>query len=191
MLIADDKYTIIGSANINDRSMLGFRDSEVAVIIEDEEFEIRPMNNKPYKSGKFAGSLRRMLMREHLGIYKKSPELTPLIQDKLKLNLDSVNDPVSEHFWNNIWNETARSNTMIYEQVFPVIPTNEIKSFAQIPEYINKAKLCKVDKCKAEERLTTIKGHLVYLPLEFLIKETTPIFNYSPQDHFIPQVIWT
>ncbi|TMS21220.1 Phospholipase D1 [Larimichthys crocea] len=35
MLIADDNTVIIGSANINDRSMLGKRDSEVAVIIED------------------------------------------------------------------------------------------------------------------------------------------------------------
>ena len=32
-MIIDDKYTIIGSANINDRSMIGYRDSELAVII--------------------------------------------------------------------------------------------------------------------------------------------------------------
>lgn len=169
--------------------MLGSRDSEVAVIVEDEEFESHFMNMKPYKAGRFSGSLRRMLMREHLGIYKKTADLTPSPQEKLKL--DSVNDPISDHFWSNVWNETARLNTAIYEQVFPVIPTDEIKSFAQIPEYINKAKLCKVDKCKAEERLTAIQGHLVFLPLQFLIKELTPTFNYSPQDHFIPQVIWT
>jgi phospholipase D1/2 len=29
--VIDDKYALIGSANINDRSMLGFRDSELAV----------------------------------------------------------------------------------------------------------------------------------------------------------------
>jgi phosphatidylserine/phosphatidylglycerophosphate/cardiolipin synthase-like enzyme len=34
LLIADDRLVICGSANINDRSMLGKRDSEVAVIIE-------------------------------------------------------------------------------------------------------------------------------------------------------------
>jgi len=33
LLIADDQVVICGSANINDRSMLGKRDSEVAVII--------------------------------------------------------------------------------------------------------------------------------------------------------------
>ena len=31
MMIVDDNYAIIGSANINDRSMIGVRDSEIAV----------------------------------------------------------------------------------------------------------------------------------------------------------------
>jgi phospholipase D1/2 len=34
LLIADDKTIICGSANINDRSMLGTRDSEVAVLLQ-------------------------------------------------------------------------------------------------------------------------------------------------------------
>lgn len=34
LLIADDKVVICGSANINDRSLIGKRDSEIAVIIE-------------------------------------------------------------------------------------------------------------------------------------------------------------
>jgi phospholipase D1/2 len=34
LLITDDRLVICGSANINDRSMLGRRDSEIAVIIE-------------------------------------------------------------------------------------------------------------------------------------------------------------
>ena len=34
IMIVDDRMTIIGSANINERSMNGGRDSEVAVVIE-------------------------------------------------------------------------------------------------------------------------------------------------------------
>lgn len=34
LMIVDDKIVICGSANINDRSLIGKRDSEVAVIIE-------------------------------------------------------------------------------------------------------------------------------------------------------------
>ncbi len=32
LMIVDDRYMIIGSANINDRSLLGSRDSELAMI---------------------------------------------------------------------------------------------------------------------------------------------------------------
>lgn len=34
LMIVDDKVVICGSANINDRSLLGKRDSEIAVIIQ-------------------------------------------------------------------------------------------------------------------------------------------------------------
>lgn len=34
-MIVDDRKLIIGSANINDRSMLGYRDSELALVAED------------------------------------------------------------------------------------------------------------------------------------------------------------
>jgi phospholipase D1/2 len=33
MIIVDDQKAIIGSANINDRSMRGTRDSEIAVLV--------------------------------------------------------------------------------------------------------------------------------------------------------------
>ena len=32
LMLVDDLWAIVGSANINDRSMLGYRDSELAVI---------------------------------------------------------------------------------------------------------------------------------------------------------------
>ena len=35
LMIVDDCRVIIGSANINDRSMLGDRDSELAILVED------------------------------------------------------------------------------------------------------------------------------------------------------------
>ena len=36
-MIIDDNKVIIGSANINDRSLLGDRDSEIAIIVEGIE----------------------------------------------------------------------------------------------------------------------------------------------------------
>ena len=36
LMIIDDEVVIIGSANINDRSLLGCRDSEIAMVVQDE-----------------------------------------------------------------------------------------------------------------------------------------------------------
>lgn len=67
-MIVDDRYCIIGSANINERSMLGNRDSEVAAVVADQEMMPSFMNGKPYNVGVFPHSLRMRLMREHLGL---------------------------------------------------------------------------------------------------------------------------
>lgn len=46
LMIVDDNYMICGSANINDRSMMGNRDSEIAVVIEDKEKILTQLNYK-------------------------------------------------------------------------------------------------------------------------------------------------
>lgn len=51
-------FFFTGSANINDRSMLGKRDSEVAVIFEDSETTASVMDDQEYQAGKFALQLR-------------------------------------------------------------------------------------------------------------------------------------
>ncbi|KAK3821164.1 MAG: hypothetical protein J3Q66DRAFT_366907 [Benniella sp.] len=56
------------TANINDRSQVGFRDSEIAMIIEDTEMIPSFMNGVPYKAGKLAHTLRADLFKEHLGL---------------------------------------------------------------------------------------------------------------------------
>jgi len=67
-MIVDDRVAIIGSANINERSQRGNRDSEVAACVRDTETVETTMNGKPYKAARFAHTLRVRLMREHLGI---------------------------------------------------------------------------------------------------------------------------
>lgn len=58
VMIVDDEKAIIGSANINDRSMRGDWDSEVDVVIEDV---------------KFSRSLRHQLFREHFDFDVENP----------------------------------------------------------------------------------------------------------------------
>ena len=67
-MIADDRVAIIGSANINERSMLGDRDSETAAVVRDTDMINSTMNGEPYLVGRFPHTLRVRLMREHLGI---------------------------------------------------------------------------------------------------------------------------
>ncbi len=61
LMIVDDKYVICGSANINDRSMMGKRDSEVGALIEDTDLFDSIQNGKPTKAGKYAFSLRKKI----------------------------------------------------------------------------------------------------------------------------------
>ena len=51
------------AANINDRSMLGNGDSEIAVMITDKNFVDGEMNGIRCKVGKFSHSLRCRLFR--------------------------------------------------------------------------------------------------------------------------------
>ncbi|EME46326.1 hypothetical protein DOTSEDRAFT_148451 [Dothistroma septosporum NZE10] len=67
-MVVDDRHVIIGSANINERSMLGSRDSEVASVVTDTRMIPSFMGGKPYEVGEFPHTLRKRLMREHLGV---------------------------------------------------------------------------------------------------------------------------
>lgn len=53
----------MGSANINDRSQKGDGDSEIALVVEDDEILQTTMNGRPYAASKFAATLRRRLYR--------------------------------------------------------------------------------------------------------------------------------
>jgi len=81
IMIVDDIHAIIGSANLNDRSMLGNRDSEIVVHVEEE------VNSINDSLPPFAKDLRIKLMSEHFGI-----------------DIPNDLDPVSldSKFWNEV-----------------------------------------------------------------------------------------
>lgn len=68
ILIADDRLAIIGSANLNNRSQYGDRDSEIAVLVTGGDRIRTMMAGKPWTATLFAHTLRRNLMEEHLGL---------------------------------------------------------------------------------------------------------------------------
>lgn len=62
-MIVDDRMCICGSANINDRSLLGSRDSELSVVINDVEMIDSQLNGQKQEVGKFASTWRKKLFR--------------------------------------------------------------------------------------------------------------------------------
>ena len=117
LLIVDDEKVLIGSANINERSMDGSRDSEFAVIIEEEKTCVSIMNNEKFTGSQYAISLRKRLMAEHLGINKHDSRL---------------NDPLNDELHKLIW-DTARNNTDLYRQIFMCYPDDYYTKFSMIP----------------------------------------------------------
>ncbi|XP_050341987.1 phospholipase D2 isoform X2 [Nymphalis io] len=182
LLIADDRFIICGSANINDRSMIGKRDSEIAVLLQDEQFDDGIMNEKPFPCGRLAGALRKRLFREHLGLMEEDVF-------KLSINLD---DPCCDQFYNKIWKATSKRNTDIYEEVFHTIPTDSVHTFAELKKYHeeNSETLWHKDPVLANRKIDLIQGYLVDMPLQFLCNETLTPRNTS-MEGILPTSLWT
>ncbi|KAJ0979908.1 hypothetical protein J5N97_015382 [Dioscorea zingiberensis] len=195
LMIIDDRMVLIGSANINDRSLLGSRDSEIGVLIEDKEFVNSFMNGKPWLAGKFALSLRLSLWSEHLG---------------LRLGEASViSDPVVDATYKEMWVAAAKTNTMIYQDVFSCVPNDLIHSRVALrqsttywkeklghttidlgiaPQKLDSYLDGDIKQTDPWERLQTVKGHLVSFPLDFMCQEDLrPVFNES-EYYASPQV---
>lgn len=187
IMIVDDHTALIGSGNINDRSLLGSRDSEIGVLIEDKEFVDSFMGGKPRKAGKFASTLRLSLWSEHLGL--RTGEV------------GQIKDPVVDSTYKDIWMATAKTNTMIYQDVFSCIPNNLIQSRVSLrqcmafskeilghttidlgiaPSKLESYQGGDIESTDPMERLKSVKGHLVSFPLDFMCKEDLrPVFNES------------
>jgi phospholipase D1/2 len=118
LLIVDDRVAIIASANLNDRSLIGNRDSELGVVVLDGPTATSKMAGQEYEVNKFVWALRKQLYVEHLGL-----EFGAASSD------EQVIDPVSDEFFNKTWLSTARLNTDIYESVFPHIARDSMLTY--------------------------------------------------------------
>uniref|UniRef100_A0A4W5MFA0 phospholipase D n=1 Tax=Hucho hucho TaxID=62062 RepID=A0A4W5MFA0_9TELE len=176
MLIADDNTVIIGSANINDRSMLGKRDSEVAVIIEDSETVTAVMDGHEYQAGRYALALRLECFRTVLGAH-------------MDTTID-VSDPVSDRFYKDVWMTTAGRNATIYEKVFRCLPSSLVRNMSELESYQTNPGLAQSDPGKAQEELRRIRGFLVQFPLDFL-SEQNLMPSVGTKEGMVPTEIWT
>ena len=126
LTIVDDLYVLVGSANINDRSLLGGRDSELAALIVDNETKIVTCPergiNIPVRT--FAYQLRKQIWQ---GLYGEGLEQAIEVPE-LASSVKAIQS-------------RAKANADIYESIFPFIVRNylyekdkdvKVRSFASI-----------------------------------------------------------
>lgn len=187
VMIVDDRKVIMGSANINDRSQKGDGDSEICLVVEDQDlFETR-MNGEPYMAARFAATLRRKLYREHLGLIEpqwceSGERVTNFMRAAPIANDDEVGtvedemvaDPLADET-ERLWNDTARTNREIFTECFRPVPTNLIRSWDAYENYVPKVQtdhaVPDITLERLKDRLSSVKGALVEAPLDFLIDQ--------------------
>ncbi|EME48297.1 hypothetical protein DOTSEDRAFT_168035 [Dothistroma septosporum NZE10] len=186
-LIVDDRIVIVGSSNINDRSQLGFHDSELSIVMEDTRPLPSKMNGQEYSAGHHAATLRRMLWREHLGLLP--PQKWNVEDDVNAQHPDDgdnewaagdehdkfVEDPLSDELWAE-WTKRATVNTKIFRHLFHADPDDNVKTFEDYDKFLGAKGSRKAghvyDMFQPVEVVRTeldkVKGHLVWMPLRFL-----------------------
>ena len=126
LTIVDDLYVLVGSANINDRSLLGGRDSELAALIVDNETKIVACPERGIKIPvrTFAYQLRKQIWQ---GLYGEGLEQAIDVPE-LASSVKAIQS-------------RAKANADIYESIFPFIVRNylyekdkdvKVRSFASI-----------------------------------------------------------
>jgi len=108
-MIVDDCVALIGSANINDRSLQGDRDSEVMALVVDSQVVPSRMGGAPWQARGFAWTLRMRLWRQHLGLMEAPWDAVDLA------------DPIAPDTYFGVWMKTALDNTKYYEHVYVTV----------------------------------------------------------------------
>jgi len=198
VIIVDDRVGIIGSANINDRSLLGDRDSEVCVYIGPGDHPLSPThgakppntnshrtitcNGEPLEVSDFLHSLRVRLWAEHLGMLDEPERTGERITHEVGA-FDQVPQQARElledavEAYDKVWVPIAAKNTVVYEAVFPEMPSNDKRTLEDIKAaaggQLLKQNIYEMsstfDTEMAVEYLNETQGNVTRMPLDFLL----------------------
>ncbi len=171
LLIVDDRVVIVGSANINDRSMLGLRDSEVAIRIEDTLHVESRMAGLPHTVGFLPHSLRLKLMRQHAGDAKLGeiffPQCYYCMFHFISSDIIDILDPLSFARWREI----SSRNSSVFDEIeagMSVYRCNTIQQYKKALEgYIHRSYL----DPEVQMSLGEIQGVVADWPQNFFQKE--------------------
>ncbi|KAI8327821.1 hypothetical protein BC941DRAFT_446276 [Chlamydoabsidia padenii] len=209
VLIVDDRKAMVGSANINDRSLLGGRDAEVGGVVEDSNLVPSFMGDKKYMAGKSILEFRLRLWKEHLGLMDVKDWTSiriPGMPRKYLPNPDMIErrllDPLSTKAYQTLWRDKAKKNTLLYRELFQCIPDDSISTYVQHTAFVSDQKktpyghLVGYNKTDTgynattlHQKLDQIQGHLVQFPLDYLNQSNMIATNII--QFFTPIAIFT
>ncbi|KAL0265433.1 UNVERIFIED_CONTAM: hypothetical protein PYX00_010823 [Menopon gallinae] len=181
LIVADLARCIVGSANINDRSMCGDRDSEVAVLIEDGG------------SG-FVRGLLRDLLREHLGVgagvraqFSEERRVDELLERRF--GAGGWEDLGGDEMFGAI-RLRAEVNTAMFRQLFRVVPDNEVRTQEQLQAFARVPGLAMQGSAENAARscFRRIRGSVVLYPVCFLIDEGEG--GVSVLNSLVPDIVY-
>lgn len=153
-LIVDDVSVVVGSANINDRSMLGNRDSEMCMLMEDE-------------TKVFGRSMREASMMEFFGESSNKSQYINWMDDQVWFNMA----------------KRAKENTEAYREVMHPLPDDTLTTWSQVKK-MRASRTFDTDKYAPDQMKAPVgdaaavrtmrervKGIVVEFPLDFLKDE--------------------
>ena len=129
LTIVDDLYALLGSANVNDRSLLGERDSEIAVLVMDEDNWREDINGtgrqRPVR--RFAHELRKQVWRKLFGLEGNVRPAKDLE--------DVISMPGKPESWRKL-QARAQANAVAYEAAFEFVPRSWSPYIKDLPASI-------------------------------------------------------
>lgn len=151
LLIADDRVAILGSANINDRSQLGNRDSELAITVRDDDQVCVKLDG--INQDLVSANVRRLRTL----LWKKIFGLTGSAQPAHDLAA-VIEMPAAQSTWEAI-QRVAYANATVYQDSFPFLPRVRGKSSPIWPTW--------------EAKTRTLNGHMPFNERFWREDETT------------------
>ena len=171
LLIADDAVAILGSANINDRSTLGDRDSEIAVIVtDDNQKQVKLDGTHNDWVSTRVHDLRRRLWQKLFGLHNPQRKASALLTDAI------LNSPANPATWLAIQKQAVQ-NARAYERAFWYIPRSDAHAGIQKKDPEDKSKFLPPGSLWPTWRYNTYLKH----------KEGGQLRNRMPFDPFFWQ----
>jgi phospholipase D1/2 len=159
VLIVDDKVALIGSHGVSDRSLLGNRNSESAIVVDDKEIKSITSGFRSDTSVEVGVNVHKFRMRlwnRLLGLPLNDMTTTSnMIAQEVRLLLK----------------HTAKRNTVLFHHVFPALPHHSYRTLQDFNMAILKKRERRPNEQQSTLFLHEIKGVVCHFPVGFLADE--------------------